>query len=148
VNDLTGNEKIFKILLIEDNVADIRLIMEALKSFKTKKDIYHVKDGIEAICFLKQQEQYKDSPRPDIVILDLNLPIKNGFEVLKEIKEDKNIKNVPVVVLSTSNLQDDINKSYLLQASCYITKPIELDDFIKALKKIEDFWLDTVKLPD
>ncbi len=119
-----------------------------MNSFKARKDIYQVKDGIEAICFLKHQGQYKDSPKPDIIILDLNLPIKNGFEVLKEIKEDESTKNIPIIVLLTSDFQDDINKSYLLQARCYVTKPIGLDEFINALKRIEDFWIDTVKLPD
>lgn len=143
-----GNEKTKEILLIEDNAADIRLITEVLKSFKTEKNIYQAKDGAEAINFLKQQGEYGNCPRPDIIILDINLPNKNGFEVLKEIKEDEKLKNIPTVVLSTSSSIDDINKSYFLQANCYITKPIGLDEFIKTVKKIEDFWLCTVSLPE
>lgn len=142
------SEKLIEILLIEDNIADIRLITEVLKSFEAPKDIYHVKDGIEAMNFLRQQGEYKNLPKPDIIILDINLPNKSGFEVLKEIKEDEKLKNIPVVVLSTSNSMEDINKSYFLQANCYITKPIELDDFVKAVKKIEDFWFSTADLPE
>ena len=142
-NEITKN-----ILLVEDNLADIRLITETLKSFKTPINIYCVKDGVEAISFLNRRGANEKSIKPDIIILDLNLPNKNGFEVLKEIKEDNELKNIPTIILSISNAPDDIKKSYFLQANCYITKPIELDEFIKAVKKIEDFWLESVKLPD
>ena len=141
------NEKSKNVLLIEDNKADVRLITEALTSFNTRKNVYNVSNGIEAMHFLRQQEEYKNFPRPDIIILDLNLPGKNGFEILKEIKEDERTKKIPVVVLSVSNSSDDIDKSYLLQANCYITKSMNLDDFIKDVKKIDDFWLNSVRLP-
>jgi chemotaxis family two-component system response regulator Rcp1 len=141
------NEKLKNVLLIEDNKADVRLITETLGSFDTKKNIYQVKDGIEAMHFLKQQDEYKNCPRPDIIILDLNLPGMNGFEILKKIRENEKTRNIPVVVLSVSNSNDDINKSYMLQANCYITKSMNLDDFIKDVKKIDDFWLNSVQLP-
>jgi CheY-like chemotaxis protein len=142
------NKKIIDILLIEDNAADSRLITETLKSLETTKNIYHVRSGTEASYFLKKQGEYKNSPRPDIIILDIKLPDKSGFEILKEIKHDEKIKDIPVIVLSSSDLAEHINESYALQASCYIKKPVELDEFIKTIRKIEDFWLNVANLSD
>lgn len=143
-----NNSKEINILLIEDNIADSRLITETFKSFETKKNIYHVGSGTEALCFLKKQGEYMNSPRPDIIILDIKLPDKSGFEVLKEIKQDEKLKNIPVIVLSSSDLTEHINESYALQASCYIKKPVELDEFIKTIRKVEDFWLNVANLSD
>ena len=136
------------ILLVEDSAGDARLAMEALKDSKVDNDIYHVQDGIEAMDFLKKQGRYKESPRPDLILLDLNLPRMDGREVLAEIKKDEDLKRIPVVVLTTSSDEEDIFRSYNLHANCYITKPIDLNQFIKVIKSIESFWLSIVKLPN
>jgi two-component system, chemotaxis family, response regulator Rcp1 len=136
-----------EILLVEDNPADVRLISETFKDFKSRNVINFVKDGAEAMDFLRKRGAYAGMPVPDIIILDLNLPKKTGFEILEEIKKDPGLKQIPVVVLSTSDSDNDIAKAYQLQAACYVTKPVGLDDFIKAVKNIENFWLNTVKLP-
>ncbi len=136
------------ILLVEDSAGDARLAMEALKDSKVDNDIYHVQDGIEAMDFLKKQGRYKESPRPDLILLDLNLPRMDGREVLAEIKKDEDLKRIPVVVLTTSSDEADIFRSYNLHANCYITKPIDLNQFIKVIKSIESFWLSIVKLPN
>lgn len=136
-----------RILLVEDNSADARLVMEVFKDFKIKNKIYHTKDGVEAIAFLYKNKKYKDAPRPDIILLDLNLPKKDGREVLKEIKEDPDLKSIPVVILTTSNSEDDILKTYSNYANCYITKPVDFEPFVNVLKSIEKFWLNMVKLP-
>ncbi|MCX8094457.1 MAG: response regulator [Candidatus Goldbacteria bacterium] len=142
------NGRIIEILLIEDDAADSRLILETLKSFETKVNMHQVQNGVDAIYFLNQQGKYKEAPKPDIIILDIKLPNKDGFELLKEIKQNEKFKKIPVVVLTSSDSIEDINKSYLLHANCYITKPIGLDEFIKVMRKIEDFWLNTVQLPE
>jgi CheY-like chemotaxis protein len=136
-----------EILLVEDNPADVRLISETFKDFKSRNVINLVKDGAEAMDFLRKRGAYAGMPMPDIIILDLNLPKKTGFEILEEIKKDPGLKQIPVVVLSTSGSDNDIAKAYQLQAACYVTKPVGLDDFIKTVKNIENFWLNTVKLP-
>ena len=136
-----------EILLVEDNPADVRLIAETFKDFKSRNVINLVKDGVEAMEYLGRRGAHAGAPRPDIIILDINLPKKTGFEILEEIKKDPELKQIPVVVLSTSDSESDIAKAYSLQAACYVTKPVGLDDFIRTVKNIENFWLNTVKLP-
>ena len=138
---------VIDILLVEDNPADARLVVEVFKYFKIKNVIHIVEDGVEAINFLNNKGKYADSPRPDIILLDLNLPRKDGREVLKEIKEDAELKLIPVVILTTSRDEDDIFKTYSNHANCYVTKPVDFDQFINVVKSIEDFWLTMAKLP-
>jgi CheY-like chemotaxis protein len=136
-----------EILLVEDNPGDVRLTQEALKEGKVLNRLSVVRDGVEAMLFLNRKEKYKDAPRPDIIWLDLNLPKKNGREVLGEIKENPDLMRIPVVILTISKDEQDILKSYDLHANCYITKPVDLSQFINVVKSIEDFWLTIVKLP-
>lgn len=133
-----------KMLLVEDNHADIRLIKEVLK--ETENELHVVKNGVEALNFLNHEANYSNTPRPDIIILDLNLPRKDGREVLKEIKKNDNLKSIPVIVLTTSNSEDDIIKTYRDYANCYITKPVDFDQFLKVIKSIENFWHSAVRL--
>ena len=140
--------KPIEILLVEDNPGDVRLTREALREAKVRNDLHVVKDGVEAIAFLRKQGAYKDVPRPDMILLDLNLPKKNGHEVLAEIKSDDKLKSIPVVMLTVSKDEADIIKSYNLHANCFITKPVDLDQFLIVVKSIEDFWLTIVKLPN
>lgn len=135
------------ILLVEDNPADARLIEEVFKEAKIKNRLYVVKDGVEAMAFLDQEGEFEDTPKPDIILLDLNLPRKDGREVLKEIKENEDLKSIPVVILTTSSAKEDIIKTYSNYANCYITKPVDFDQFLKVINSIEDFWLKVVKLP-
>lgn len=137
----------FKILLVEDNPADVRLTQEALKEAKMHHELHVVMDGVAAMNFLRQRGEYANVPKPDLILLDLNLPKKDGREVLEEIKMDSELKRVPVVVLTTSRAEEDIIKSYNLHANCYVTKPVDLDQFSKIVQSIEDFWLTIVKLP-
>ena len=136
------------ILLAEDNEGDARLAKEAMRDSKVINTIHHVPDGVEAMAFLRKEGKYADAPRPDLILLDLNLPRKDGREVLADIKEDEDLKRIPVVILTVSNDEADILKTYNLHANCYITKPIDLAQFIKVVKSIEDFWLTIVKLPN
>lgn len=136
-----------KILLIEDNYGDIRLTEESIKGSKIINSLQVFEDGIEALAYLRNQGKLKDEPLPDLIILDLNLPKKDGHEVLAEIKEDKSFKHIPVIIFTTSKAEMDIIKSYELHANCYITKPIDMDQFFKIMKKIESFWFTTVTLP-
>jgi len=136
-----------KILLVEDNSGDVRLTVEALKRSKIRNSMNVVADGEEAMAFLRREGKYGDVPRPDLVLLDLNLPRKDGREVLKEIKTDDELKRIPVVVLTTSQAEEDILRAYGLNANCYITKPVDLDQFVKVVNSIEEFWLSIVKLP-
>jgi two-component system response regulator len=137
-----------EILLVEDNPGDSRLAKEALKDSKLLNTLYIVEDGVEAMNFLHQTGKYSKMPRPDLIILDLNLPKKDGREVLAEIKTDDDLKRIPVVILTISKAEEDILKTYNLHANCFITKPIDLDQFMKVVKSIEDFWLTIVKLPN
>lgn len=141
------NARPIDILLVEDNPGDIRLAKEALKEGKVRNNLFTVMDGVEAMLFLRKQEKYKDAVTPDLILLDLNLPKKDGREVLKELKSDDELKQIPIVILTTSEEEEDIIRSYNQYANCYITKPVELDKFIKVVKSIEDFWLTIVKLP-
>ena len=136
-----------EILLVEDNPGDVRLTQEALKESKVTNNLSVAEDGVEALAFLKREGKYTDAPRPDLLLLDLNLPKKDGRELLEEIKADENLKRIPVVVLTTSKAEEDILRMYDQHANCYITKPIDFDQFIDVVKSIEDFWLTIVKLP-
>ena len=136
-----------EILLVEDNPGDVRLTLEVFKDAKIKNTIHSVVDGVEAIEYLRNQGKYAKAARPDLILLDLNLPRKDGREVLADIKADDQLRQIPVVVLTTSRAEEDILKSYNLHANCYITKPVNLDQFIKAIASIEDFWLSVVRLP-
>ena len=136
-----------EILLVEDNPADIRLIKEVFKDFTIQNEIRVVRDGIAAMEYLHKNGKYKNTSRPNLVLLDLNLPLKDGRDVLVEIKEDEDLKSIPVIILTTSNSPEDIAEAYRHYASCYITKPANLDNFIKVLKSLEDFWLNMMRLP-
>jgi len=136
-----------EILLVEDSAGDVRLVQENLKESKVRNTLNVVGDGIEAMAYLRKEGKYKDTPRPDLVLLDLNLPKKDGRQVLKEMKSDENLKCIPVVVLTISKAEEDIMKSYSLHANAYISKPVDLNQFLKVVKAIEEFWLTVVKLP-
>ncbi len=136
-----------EILLVEDNPADARLVVEVFKDFQIKNHIYVVEDGVAAMDYLNKKDEYNKVSRPDIILLDLNLPRKDGREVLKEIKEDENLRCIPVVILTTSSAKEDIIKTYSNHANCYITKPVDFDQFLKVVQSIENFWLTVVKLP-
>jgi CheY-like chemotaxis protein len=137
-----------EILLVEDNPGDVRLTTEALQEEKMFNKLHVVNDGVEAIAFLRKEGAYAGAVRPDLILLDLNLPRKDGREVLKEIKEDENLKTIPVVVLTVSKSEEDIIRSYNLHANCYITKPVDLGQFMKVAKTIQEFWFTIVKLPE
>jgi two-component system, chemotaxis family, response regulator Rcp1 len=136
-----------EILLVEDNPADVRLTREALKEEKLTNNLSVVTDGVEAIAFLRREKPYAGAPRPDLVLLDLNLPRKDGREVLEEIKADPELKVIPVVVLTSSKAEEDIVRSYRLHANCYISKPVDLGQFLEVVRSIQEFWLTIVKLP-
>ena len=136
-----------RILLVEDSPGDVRLTIEALKDGKVRNDLSIVGDGVEALAFLKGEGKYAEAPRPDLILLDLNLPRMDGRELLAIIKQDEKLKRIPVVVLTTSEAEADVLRVYDLNANCYITKPVDLDKFITVIKAIEDFWLTIVKLP-
>lgn len=139
--------KPIQILLVEDNPEDAALTIETLQEGRIRNHITRVEDGVQAMDFLRRNEPYADAPRPDLILLDLQLPRKNGREVLMEIKEDRELKRIPVVIMTTSSAEQDIFESYNLHANCYLTKPVELDEFIDVVRRIEDFWLTIVKLP-
>ena len=134
-------------MLIEDNPADIRLIKELFKDYKTENELYTVNDGVKALKFLYKQGQYEDTPRPDLILLDLGLPRKDGWEVLKEIKKDKKLKNIPVIIVTVSTDPETVFKAYHHQANCVIIKPLDIDDFNRCIKSMTDFWFNIVKLP-
>jgi CheY-like chemotaxis protein len=136
-----------EILLVEDSAADVRLTMEALKEAKVANRLTVVDDGVKAMDFLRRNGCYSDAPRPDLILLDLNLPCKDGREVLAEIKADLVLRRIPIVVLTTSSAQEDILKAYDLHANCYITKPVDFRQFMVVVRAIEEFWLTIVKLP-
>lgn len=136
-----------EILLIEDNQGDIDLIRKAMRDYEVRNNLHMVRDGGEALDFLRRTGKHPASPRPDLILLDLNLPVKSGREVLAEIKNDETFRRIPVVVLSSSKSEEDIATCYDLQANCFITKPAGIDDLMKVVKAIEDFWLDIARLP-
>ncbi len=137
-----------KILLIEDSEGDVRLVQEALKEGKLHNRLFVVRDGVEGMDFLLKRGKYHDGVRPDLILLDLNMPKKDGREVLGEIKQHEDLKRIPVVILTTSSSEADILKTYNLHANCYIVKPLNLDEFIRVVRSIESFWLSIVKLPN
>jgi len=136
-----------EILLVEDNPGDVRLTIEVLKDAKLCNNIHVAGDGVEAIDFLRRRDSHAAAVRPDLILLDLNLPRMDGREVLEEIKADPDLKHIPVVVLTTSSAEQDILKSYALHANCYITKPVDLEQFARVVSSIEEFWFSIVKLP-
>ena len=136
-----------EILLVEDNPGDVRLTREALKEGKVRNNLHVAQDGVEALQFLRREGPHAQATRPDIILLDLNLPKLDGRQVLAEIKKDDRLRRIPVVVLTTSKAEEDIVKSYNLHANCYITKPVDLTQFITVVRTIENFWLTIVKLP-
>ncbi|MEA3154264.1 MAG: hypothetical protein QOK44_1853 [Betaproteobacteria bacterium] len=136
-----------EILIVEDNPGDVRLTKEALKEGKVYNNLHWAKDGVEALEFLRREGRHANAPRPDIILLDLNLPRKDGREVLLEIKTDDRLKQIPVVVLTTSKAEQDVLRSYDLHANCYVTKPVDLDKFIVVVQSIDRFWLTVVTLP-
>ncbi len=136
-----------EVLLVEDNPGDARLTLEALKEGKVLNRVSVVPDGVEAMAFLRREGPYADAPRPNLILLDLNLPKKDGREVLAEVKVDPDLKRIPVVILTTSRAEEDIARTYDLHANCYVTKPVDLDKFLEVVRSIEDFWLAIVQLP-
>jgi CheY-like chemotaxis protein len=137
----------FEILLVEDSLGDVRLTREAFKDAKVHVNLHVASDGTEAMDFLNQAGKFADVPRPDLILLDLNLPKKDGREVLEEIKESVSLRTIPIVILTTSASEEDVLRSYRLHANCYISKPVDLDGFLKVVKSIDNFWLSIVKLP-
>ena len=142
-----GESKVVDILLVEDNPGDVRLTKEALKEAKIHNMLHVVADGVEAMDFLRKTGGYSDVPVPDLIMLDLNLPRKDGREVLAEIKGDTGLRRIPVIVLTTSSAEEDILRAYDLHANCFITKPVDFIQFARVIKSIEDFWFTIVKLP-
>jgi CheY-like chemotaxis protein len=136
-----------EILLVEDNPGDVRLTEEALRDAKVSNHMSVARDGVEALAFLRREGEHAAAPTPDLILLDLNMPRKDGREVLAEIKEDVKLRRIPVVILTTSKDEADVLKTYDLHANCYVTKPVDLDAFIEVVQSIEDFWLTLVKLP-
>jgi len=139
--------KPIEILLVEDNPGDVRLTVEALKENKVHNNLHVAEDGAEAMGFLHREGKYAHAPRPDLIVLDLNLPKMDGFEVLTDIKSDNELKRIPVVILTSSQADEDILKSYNLHANCFVTKPFGMQQFVEVVKSIEGFWLTIVKLP-
>lgn len=144
---IPGVGKPIEILLVEDNPGDVRLTQEAFRENKVRNTFHTVADGAEALAFLRQEEEYAQACRPDLILLDLNLPKKDGREVLAEIKADVGLRSIPVVVLTSSEAEEDVAEAYGLNANCYVTKPMELDRFVDVVRSIQNFWLTFVKLP-
>lgn len=143
----SGRARPVEILLVEDNPGDVRLTVEALRDGKVRNNLKVVGDGVDAMTYLRREGKYAGAARPDLILLDLNLPRKDGREVLSEIKSDADLRSIPVVILTTSQADQDIVKSYALNANCYVTKPVDLDQFISVVRSIEDFWFTVVTLP-
>jgi len=141
------NSKPIQILLVEDSPSDAKLTKKALKSAKIANEIHHVSDGVKAMEFLKHQGEYVDAPRPDLILLDLNLPRKKGQEILEEIKQDPVLQTIPVVILTSSHEEEDILRSYKLHANSYVTKPVDFEKFLEIVRCIENFWFTVVSLP-
>jgi two-component system, chemotaxis family, response regulator Rcp1 len=135
------------VLLVEDNPGDVRLTTEALKDAKVDNRLHVTRDGIEAMAFLHRKEPFTDAARPDLILLDLNLPRKNGLEVLAEVKSDPDLKMIPIVVISTSTSDEDVLASYQLHANSFVAKPVDFGSFIEVVKRIDDYWLSAVNLP-
>jgi len=139
--------KPIEILLVEDNPGDVRLTQEALKEGKVRNNLRVAWNGVEALACLRGEGEYASAVRPDLILMDLNLPLKDGREVLREIKSDPSLRRIPIVILTTSQAEEDILRAYDLHVNCYITKPVDLDQFIRIVRSIEDFWLSVVRLP-
>ena len=142
-----NNVRSIEILLVEDNPGDARLTIEAMRDAKVNNRIHVVEDGVEALAFLRREGRYSEAPRPDLVLLDLNLPRKDGREVLAEVKADPALRRIPVVVLTTSRAEEDVLRAYDLHANCYVTKPVDLEQFMKVIRFIDEFWVSVVTLP-
>jgi two-component system, chemotaxis family, response regulator Rcp1 len=136
-----------EILLVEDNEGDVHLTMQALNRAKVRNRVHVAGDGVEAMAFLRREAPHEKAPRPDVILLDLNLPLMDGREVLEELKKDPVLQSIPVVVMTTSSAEEDVVKSYALQANCYVTKPVDLKQFLHVVDSIGDFWLQVVRLP-
>ncbi len=147
IKEVSNERKLVNILLVEDNSGDIRLTQEAFKEGNVHNNLITVRDGVGAMAYLRKEGAYTNAVRPDLILLDLNLPKKDGREVLADIKSDEGLKTIPVVILTTSDAEQDILETYNLHVNCYIKKPVDLDQFIKVVKCIEDFWVETVMLP-
>jgi chemotaxis family two-component system response regulator Rcp1 len=143
---MTSGAVPIEILLVEDNPGDARLTQEALRDAKVRNNLHVVLDGVEALAFLRRQGKHAAVPRPDLILLDLNLPKKDGREVLEEIKHDDQLRHIPIVILTTSQAEKDIIESYRLRANAFVTKPVDLEQFLKVVQSIEHFWLEIVKL--
>ena len=141
------DSSLLQVLLVEDNPGDVRLTEEAFKDAKVQLEMHVATDGVEAMEFLHREGKYAESPRPDLILLDLNLPRKDGRDVLAEVKGDPTLMTIPVVILTTSQSDVDIESSYMLHANCYISKPVDMEGFLTVVKSIDDFWLSVVKLP-
>jgi len=141
------NNRIMEILLIEDNPADIRLTLEAFQELEIPNHVNVVMDGVEAMVFLRREGVHQSAPVPDLILLDLNLPLKNGREVLEEVKTDDDLKHIPVVVLTTSRAEEDVLQAYRLHANCYLTKPSDLDQFFTVIQEIQQFWFGLTRIP-
>lgn len=137
-----------ELLLVEDSEPDVRLTKEALHEAKVKNNLWVAEDGVEAMEFLHRRGKHADAPRPDLILLDLNLPRKDGRQVLREIKADDVLKRIPVVILTTSKSEEDVLKAYDLHANCYITKPVDFNRFMEVVRSVEEFWLTVVRLPE
>ncbi|MEM7553106.1 MAG: response regulator [Cyanobacteria bacterium P01_A01_bin.84] len=144
---LRQTKQAIDILVCEDNLGDVYIITNSLQNSTTEYNLHHVNNGEAAIDYLQQKGDYQTVPRPDLVLLDLNLPKKHGFEVLQEIKTHPDLKTIPVVILTSSKSEQDVLKSYQLYGSCFVTKPFDFEEFVGAIQKIENFWLDLVQLP-
>lgn len=142
-----GQIRPLNVLLVEDNPGDIRLMREALRDGSTRKKLDAVEDGEEALAYLRREAKYADAPKPDLIFLDLNLPKKDGREVLNEIKRDDQLRRIPVVILTTSEAERDVARAYELHANCYIKKPTDLDEYMEVIRACENFWLHIVRLP-
>jgi two-component system, chemotaxis family, response regulator Rcp1 len=145
---MSNEHRPVKILLVEDNPGDVRLTVEALRDSKILNDLEIVPDGVEALRYLRREPGYRDAARPDLVLLDLNLPRKDGREVLAELNKDDDLRRVPVVVMTTSRSEEDVLRSYDFGANCYITKPLDMNQFVNVVQAINDFWFTIVTLPE
>jgi CheY-like chemotaxis protein len=147
MSTLENNTQPIEILLVEDNPGDARLTIEAMREAKVRNRIHVVEDGVEAMEFLRRRGRFGDAPRPDLILLDLNLPRMDGREVLSEVKSDPDLRRIPVVVLTTSQTEEDVIRAYDLHANCYVTKPVDLEQFMKIVNQIDEFWVKVVTLP-
>lgn len=147
MTSMEDDTRSIQILLVEDNPGDARLTLEAMREAKVQNKIHIVEDGVQAMQFLRREGTYADAPRPDLILLDLNLPKKDGREVLAEVKADPALRRIPVVVLTTSSADEDVLRAYDLHANCYVTKPVDLTQFMKIVSRIEEFWVKVVILP-